>query len=1714
MARASTFTSYINSELPTNVDSNFNRLEAVATRTYSNIAKQAEAASRAAAGLVGGRGTGGIGGGLGSGQARGLQQQAAAARAVADVNGRVSTSSRRAAVDVAAQGAAAERAARQNSGLVTNLRALSTSLNVVQGPLGPLAGRISALGSAVTELTGFRLGLAGVASSLFVIGSVGERYSQVSGQVAAAFENQNDYNRSLNDVAGIANRARVGLEAVTGLYIRLSQSAEQAGITQERAGRIAEVAAKAATLSGGTQQGREAALVQFTQAFGANFKGGGQELQSILEGANQLGVAIADGLGVPIGELKRLGEEGKLNSAVVAQALENSADRIEARFQRMPVTMKQASSEFVNNLTIMVGGLDKAIGFTSTLAGVISGAANSLQFLASAAVGAGVGFASIKLGGLITEMATSIRQQQVMGGAIKELGVRRQAAAVASLGQHTREVAALEAEQQQIRESIALRERERIAAQRDFARAQPGRNAGDLGSTRRMADAAAAESQAVRQLTGDKQRLGIINNALVAANGRVVDSQQRVATATERVAATSGRLRGVIGNLVGAFNFYGIAAAAVTTALIYLITKSEQTETVLASMGNTSIETARKALQLAGANRDLAQSYREIAVAAAQKDLSENRTKYQDVRGEFSSRLKQVAGNPKLRLDFLGTGRQSSADLLKLAGDIDAGRIRVADALGKVRKIFQQNPGAFGSEQGKFINTPGLLGTRYQDFRDNAIAAFETGSNYRQSFNDAKQVQTEVGQQTAVVLGGGKPATAKVGDLRTQAQVAALDSGTSALKAAGIRRKDAYRLLEESLGVKGGKVDAAKAEDYKTRAADIERAYSSEVAGIKAAAGARSASNAGARREAAIQKADAREGIQNRLQQGMLALEQKRPTLSVVEYNAERVKLLETYDREINAIDQLAAHSSRATAQMVADTRQMIEGAARSGEKRRDVLGQWADQPKAVTRARDQIDDLNRLVGTFVDGVAQITDDNPLGRGLYTQEIADADAARIEQGVRRPMQDAIDQHQQFVELASLRLGGYDAEAAALERALQIQNDIGEVTRDDFQTLVDQERQQLAINDVLESRGRLVGAIQGTVQQSRDAFEALLTDLPERGPAAVGDFFKSIQANVRGLLAKRITEQLFAGADSKVRQLIGGQNGVEQAYQFLAARSASSGTALERVAAAADSAANALNNLAAGPVSDVGEGLEQVVGGTPGSAVASAAAVAKNAAQAAEEAGDIVVTARRTEAQRLAGNAGSNLPTGSKTYSTIFEGFGDKLDKVFGTKFLKGVGGAVGGALQGAGEGQMAAGVASLLGIKTNATGAGIGGAIGSFLPIPGGSFIGGAIGGILGGLLEKKKYGTSSLSLNAYGELSGAAGTGNDAGARAGATGAAKSVADGITAITQALGATVTGLPALSIGSYKDQARVSTTGYQGTLGGQKDSTQAKLGIIDFGKGGEQAAIEFAIRYTIEKAVISGISDASRNIIKSGQDLQLAIQKAVAIESIPKRLLAKTDPVRSAVTVLNDEFQRLINYLKEGGATAAQFADAQKLYDLERADAIKQATGSTVEALDQFMKDMIGGSNSPLNKRTVYANAQNDLQALATQVNAGKLVDQNELLTAVRNFQEGSRALNGSSQAFFTDFQMLYDLLGKAKSNVGLGSTVSLTPLPASPFESDATVQAMLQKSGQDQVNAVNNQTGVLGAKLDNIAEALGRLGFGQMAGEGGSSLDYLPMNYS
>src|SRR3546814_11062308 len=103
-------------------------------------------------------------------------------------------------------------------------------------------------------------------------------------------------------------------------------------------------------------------------------------------------------------------------------------------------------------------------------------------------------------------------------------------------------------------------------------------------------------------------------------------------------------------------------------------------------------------------------------------------------------------------------------------------------------------------------------------------------------------------------------------------------------------------------------------------------------------------------------------------------------------------------------------------------------------------ISDWSsDVCSSDLRAAKDARELSQLVGETMNGLAKATKENPLGAGIYTQEMADADARRIQYGVQKPFRDLIRDQERSLELGRLRAEGYDegiGSAAGRERVWQ------------------------------------------------------------------------------------------------------------------------------------------------------------------------------------------------------------------------------------------------------------------------------------------------------------------------------------------------------------------------------------------------------------------------------------------------------------------------------------------------------------------------------------------------------------------------------------------------------------------------------------------------------------------------------------------------------
>lgn len=380
----------------------------------------------------------------------------------------------------------------------------------------------------------------------------------------------------------------------------------------------------------------------------------------------------------------------------------------------------------------------------------------------------------------------------------------------------------------------------------------------------------------------------------------------------------------------------------------------------------------------------------------------------------------------------------------------------------------------------------------------------------------------------------------------------------------------------------------------------------------------------------------------------------------------------------------------------------------------------------------------------------------------------------------------------------------------------------------------------------------------------------------------------------------------------------------------------------------------------------------------------------------------------------------------------------------------GASGAAGSAASGLGQlGALGASAAAGLGAFAAASAANQ--MIGEIVGFKGGPL------GVFTGMFSKPKYGTASLTgmpAQITGNSTGGARQGGDA------------VMQGLDRIAQALDAEL-GAYSVGIGQFKGKWRVRSEAFNGRL---DFKGQSAIGLTDFGKDGGEAAVRAAIADALSDGAIRGISEAAQRILKSGQDLDKALQKAVDIESLPKLLKARLDPLSAAMDEVEKKYQKLAATLKEGGASAEQIAQARELWKLEREDTISQI-GQASQGLRDFLSSLKAGANSPFSLRDQRISAEAALDPFRAQIAAGQVIDQAKFAEAAGLRLSIERQIYGSTDAYFEEYRALAALTERAISQIDARTTP-----PGAGVDPFAEITA---SSAQKTVEILDQQTSLL-----------------------------------
>lgn len=184
-----------------------------------------------------------------------------------------------------------------------------------------------------------------------------------------------------------ANRSRASYQTTADAVSKMGIMAADAFSSNAELIAFSELINKQFTIAGTSAAGIDAAMLQLTQAMSSGVLRG-EELNSIFEQAPTIIQTIADYLGVPIGQIRAMAQEGQITSTIVKNAMLASADEINAKFESMPMTFAQvwtiasniALEAFTPVLTIIGQGAQWIYDNWSTIAPIFWG-------LAAAALG-------------------------------------------------------------------------------------------------------------------------------------------------------------------------------------------------------------------------------------------------------------------------------------------------------------------------------------------------------------------------------------------------------------------------------------------------------------------------------------------------------------------------------------------------------------------------------------------------------------------------------------------------------------------------------------------------------------------------------------------------------------------------------------------------------------------------------------------------------------------------------------------------------------------------------------------------------------------------------------------------------------------------------------------------------------------------------------------------------------------------------------------------------------------------------------------------------------------------------------------------------------------------------------------------------------------------------------------------------------------------------
>ena len=325
------------------------------------------------------------------------------------------------------------------SRLLAARREVDAALNGLNGSMGRLEASVNRTERSIGSMERTMSSLSGVAKGLLAalsvqqVASYADAWTELNNKVANSVRAGETQAEVMQRIFDVSQATQSSLNGTATLYARLERGTRTYNTSAEDLTRLTTIINQGFAVSGATAQEAENAIIQLSQGIASGVLRG-EEFNSVSEQGSRLMVALADSMGVSIGQLRAMAAQGQLTTDVVVKGLLSQGDAIGKEFANTTVSIAKGLQVAGNNVTKFFGENSTVKSFAAGFRDSVITISENLETLGTALIGAAAIMGGRFAGALaMATAAQASRVKETIQGIVATRQSAQQEAAAASV---------------------------------------------------------------------------------------------------------------------------------------------------------------------------------------------------------------------------------------------------------------------------------------------------------------------------------------------------------------------------------------------------------------------------------------------------------------------------------------------------------------------------------------------------------------------------------------------------------------------------------------------------------------------------------------------------------------------------------------------------------------------------------------------------------------------------------------------------------------------------------------------------------------------------------------------------------------------------------------------------------------------------------------------------------------------------------------------------------------------------------------------------------------------------------------------------------------------------------------------------------------------------------------------------------------------------------